>query len=116
MSKLSRRNWNSPCQATQPEERRKHTRRNCLIAVDCATPERASTEFATNISAGGVYIETRMPVRQHELLTFIFTIPETHTVIKVIGKMARRSGLGLGVKFPGQEQQLQRIVENLSNC
>ena len=95
-------------------ERRKYTRRNCLMTVECGTEKHMGTEFATNISAGGVHIETRMPMHQYEPMSLIFTIPGTDTVVKVGGKMVWRSKAGVGIKLRDPKLELEAIVQNFS--
>ena len=84
------------------------------MAVECGTGKHMGTEFATNISAGGVHIETRMPIHQYEPMSLIFTVPGTDAVVKVGGKMVRRSETGVGVKLRGPKLELEAIVQNLS--
>lgn len=96
-----------------PAERREQARKDCLFAVECATLKRMGTEFATNISTGGIHLETRMPIHPNETISLVLTAPHTNIVVKVSGKMAWRTRTGIGVQLRGYEKQLETIIESL---
>ena len=46
----------------EKKEKRTHSRNQTFIQVDCLGQKCAFTDFIQNISAGGLYIETQMPL------------------------------------------------------
>jgi guanylate kinase len=46
----------------EKKEKRTHSRKQTFIQVDCLGQKCAFTDFIQNISAGGLYIETQMPL------------------------------------------------------
>ncbi|MCJ2534310.1 MAG: PilZ domain-containing protein, partial [Candidatus Thermoplasmatota archaeon] len=52
-----------------------------------------------NLSAGGVFIETEIPLSVNKELFMRFLHPDSGALIKVAGKIARIDSKGVGVKF-----------------
>jgi Tfp pilus assembly protein PilZ len=81
------------------EGNRKHARKALLAIVDYATQDQAHRDFIKNISAGGVFIETSVPVSIGQELSLTFALPYHQAHIKITGDVVRISPQGIGVKF-----------------
>lgn len=86
------------------EERRKHARKPFFMAVDYVTKDRTYKDFIQNISTGGVFIETRMPLYAGQKLAMSFPLPNCKKHVKITGKIVRTNVQGIGVKFLLMEQ------------
>lgn len=97
------------------KRKRKHIRKPFFMFVNYATQDLTYNDFIQNISAGGVFIETRTPfsVGQEVLLTF--PLPNYLEHIKVAGEVVRTTVQGIGVRFknvkPGQERRINSLIE-----
>jgi Tfp pilus assembly protein PilZ len=83
----------------QHTRRREHTREPCFLAVDYGTRDGVFKDFITNMSAGGVFIETRMPFAVGREITLTFSSSNYEDPIKITGKIAWSGPRGIGVKF-----------------
>ena len=72
------------------EERRKHARKPFFMAVDYATKDKTYKDFIQNISTGGVFIETRMPLYAGQKLAMSFPLPNCKKHVKITGKIVRQ--------------------------
>jgi len=86
------------------EGKRKHTRKPLLTVVDYATQGHAYRDFLKNISAGGVFIETSLPIAIGQELSLTFALPTHRKHIKITGEVVRISPQGIGVKFKVAKQ------------
>lgn len=81
-------------------EKRKHARRSTLIDITYSSDKRRVFEdFVRNISAGGLYIETKLVSEIGQQLNMTFSHPEYGNPIKVVGKIVRVDSEGIGVRF-----------------
>jgi len=95
--------------------KRKHKRKPCLLAVDYSTPDRFYREFIQNISAGGIYIETREPLSKGEDISLTFSVPSSETPIRLTGKIVRTDKSGIAVEFEGISKYQEEIILTLLN-
>jgi hypothetical protein len=86
------------------EERRNHVRKPFFMAIDYATKDRTYKDFIQNISTGGVFIETRMPLYARQKLAMSFPLPNCQKHVKITGQIVRTSIQGIGVKFLVMEE------------
>lgn len=86
-------------QKTKASEKRKHPRKQAFIIADCSAPNCSFSDFIQNISAGGLFIETSIPVFMNQELTVTFTLPKTQDPIKMTGKVVRSDQKGVAVAF-----------------
>ena len=84
----------NPC-----KKRRWHSRKPCEIAINYATRVHALEDVIKNISLGGVYIETRMPLTVGQSISMKFRLPKSRKLIHVIGEIVWADLPGIGVKF-----------------
>jgi Tfp pilus assembly protein PilZ len=81
-------------------EKRKHARKSAVIDITYSSDKRRIFEdFVRNISAGGLYIETKLVSELGQQLNMTFSHPESGNPIKVVGKIVRVDSEGIGVRF-----------------
>jgi Tfp pilus assembly protein PilZ len=72
-------------------------------------------DFIQNISAGGVYIGTRLPPSVGEELTLAFPLPISQEHVMLDGKIVWTAEQGMGVKFKRinneEEERIKRLVD-----
>ena len=93
--------------------KRKHSRKSCLISVDYSTPERFYREFVQDISAGGLYIETREPLSKGEGISLTFSVPDSQVPIRVTGEIVRTEESGIAVEFNKISKYQEEIMSSL---
>jgi uncharacterized protein (TIGR02266 family) len=93
--------------------RRKHEREPFFMAVDYSTKDRFYKDYIQNISAGGVFIETRMPFRAGQEVSLTFPLPDYQKYIKIIGEVVRVTPHGIGVKFKMVNQDQGAMIKSL---
>jgi Tfp pilus assembly protein PilZ len=93
----------------QHTRRREHTREPCFLAVDYGTRDGVFKDFITNMSAGGVFIETRMPFAVGQEITLTFSSSNYEDPIKITGKIAWGGPRGIGVKFSKANLSLEAL-------
>jgi len=92
---------------------REHNRQACLIAVDYSTQDRFFKDFIQDISAGGVFIETREPFEQGQNIALTFSIPNSQVPFRVSGEIARSTSDGIAVKFEQVTKYQEEILKAL---
>jgi Tfp pilus assembly protein PilZ len=80
------------------EEKRRHPRIPCFVAVEYVAQGRAYTEFIRDTSRGGMFIETYWPFMIGETLSLTFNPPDKKRPIKISGEVVRTNPKGIGVK------------------
>jgi hypothetical protein len=94
-------------------KRRKHPRKSWVAPVDYTVEDRAFKDFIKNISAGGVFIETRTPFSVGQEISMSFSFTTFDDPIKTKGKIFWANILGIGVKFSTENQALVAMLETL---
>jgi uncharacterized protein (TIGR02266 family) len=95
------------------KDRRKHKRKPFFMVVDYSTHDRAYKDYIQNISAGGVFIETRMPLSVGQVISLSFPLPDYQKYIKITGEVVRVSPQGIGVKFRMVDQDQEAMIKSL---
>jgi len=99
--------------------RRKRVREPFFMVVNYSVEDRFYTSHILNISAGGVFIETRIAFTAGQEISLTFPLPDYQKHIKIIGKIVRLTQQGIGVKFKmvnqGQEAMIKSLLEWLSS-
>jgi uncharacterized protein (TIGR02266 family) len=93
--------------------KRKHDRKPFLMVVDYSTKDHVYKDFIRNISAGGVFIETRMPFTVGKEVSLTFPIPNSQKHIKIIGEVVRTTPHGVGVKFKMANKDQEAMIKSL---
>ncbi len=93
--------------------RRKHERVPFFMVVDYSTEDRFYKSHIQNISAGGVFIKTRMPFKAGQEVSLTFPLPGYQKYVKISGEVARLTPQGIGVKFKMANQDQEGMIKSL---
>jgi Tfp pilus assembly protein PilZ len=88
------------------EEKRMTPRTPLCKAVNFAAKGEAYEDFIQDISAGGIFIETRLRFVIGQSLSITLPMPGHQHFIQVSGQVVRISSSGIGVKFAHPIQEL----------
>lgn len=80
-------------------ERRGHSRKPCLMSVDYTINKRKYRSFILDISAFGIFIETKNLFPTGQEMKMSFTVPTHPTPFKLTGEIVWCGTQGIGVKF-----------------
>ncbi|MGD2270559.1 MAG: PilZ domain-containing protein [Desulfobacterales bacterium] len=80
-------------------ERRGHSRKPCLMSVDYTVNNRDYRSFILDISAFGIFIETKNLFPPGQEMKMRFTVPTHSTPFKLTGEIVWCGTQGIGVKF-----------------
>ena len=97
----------------QRPQRRERPTKSCLMLVDYAALDRAYKDCIRNISASGLFIETRTPFSIGQKITLTFSSSSYEKPIKITGKIARTGREGIGVRFKTENQDLIAMIKTL---
>jgi Tfp pilus assembly protein PilZ len=81
---------------------RRHNRKPLLIPIEYTAKHLAFRDVIKNISASGVFIETRMPFTVGQDIKMMFRLPRSRKLIQAVGEIVRSDSHGIGVKFKRQ--------------
>ena len=89
------------------KDKRRQQRHSVILKVDYRDVNKFFTDFAENLSAGGMFIATRKPLPPGTIITVEFILPDTSVKIKTKAEVvwARKSTLspsqkrGMGIRF-----------------
>jgi len=95
------------------KEVRDNFRKPFFMNVNYATCERNYNDFIKDISAGGLFIETRRPFSIGQDIVLTFPFPEEQKHVKVSGEIVRTTENGIGVRFKMSELEQQQLTECL---
>jgi Tfp pilus assembly protein PilZ len=93
--------------------RRKRKREPFFMVVNYSVEDRCYTSHIIDISAGGVFIETRIPFTSGQEVSLTFPLPDYQKHIKIIGEIVRVTQQGIGVKFKTVNQDQEVMIESL---
>ena len=88
---------------TQNCERRKDARkkvnRTRLVIADCRTMDRNFQAPISNISSGGIFLDTRQRLFAGQEIALKFDFPDADNTIMANGEVVRTSFDGAGIRF-----------------
>lgn len=93
-------------------EQRQHTRYDCKISVDFDIGDWSYEGEITNISMGGVYIETHHPVTVGSEIMMALTSLDDWRHCTIKGKVVRRDAKGVGISFQELSLYQQQVVQS----
>jgi uncharacterized protein (TIGR02266 family) len=109
-------------------DRRQHPRYDVKIKVDYRTMDMFLSNYVTNISKGGVFIQTENPLPLQSEIHLTLSLPELGATIEAKGKVAWTYDIkkgtshiapGMGIKFvdlpPQQKTLLEDYLKKLSD-
>ncbi|MFO7559046.1 MAG: PilZ domain-containing protein [Desulfobacterales bacterium] len=92
---------------------RTHPRKPCLITVDYSSQDRFFRDFIQNISAGGIFIETRELFGEGADIGLTFSIPNSQIPFRIEGEVVRATSRGVAVKFKNVTTYQREILTSL---
>ncbi|HID98014.1 MAG TPA: TIGR02266 family protein [Thermodesulfobacteriaceae bacterium] len=107
-------------QVSADSGKRAARRAPAVIQVDYRTVDRFFTDFAENLSTGGLFIATPRPLEPGTTLILEFLLPECHHPIRVkaevmwnTSKLRRMKGQrrGMGLKFANLSQRDRKKID-----
>jgi hypothetical protein len=88
---------------TQNSERRKDARKKVnetrLVIADCRTMDRDFQAPISNISSGGIFLDTRQRLFAGQEIALKFDFPDAGNTIMANGEVVRTSFDGAGIRF-----------------
>jgi len=93
--------------------RRKRKREPFFMVVNYSIEDRVYTSHILDISAGGVFIETRIPFTPGQDISLTFPLLDYQKHIKIIGEIVRVTQQGIGVRFKRVNQDQEVMIESL---
>jgi len=93
--------------------RRKHEREAFFMVVDYSVEDHFYKSHIQNISAGGVFIQTRMPFKAGQGVSLTFPLPGYQKYIKITGEIVRATPQGIGVKFKMIREDQEAMIKSL---
>jgi len=92
---------------------RSHPRKPCLITVDYSSQDRFFRDFIQDISAGGIFIETRELFNEGLDIGLTFSIPNSQIPFRISGEIVRTTSRGVAVRFKNVTTYQQEILNSL---
>jgi len=97
------------------KDKRENIRRSCDISVNYAANDRVYSNQITNISANGLFIETRRPLSMGEEVILAFNLEGFDQSLKLRGKIARANQAGIGVAFKNISPHIEEMIRVIVN-
>ncbi len=102
-------------------EKRKHPRAPIKILVDYWSEDLFRSDYASNISGGGIFIQTTNPFPIGTILQLQLAFPAIPRLIKVTGKViwvsdykkGETSVPGMGIQFFDLKKEDKTFIQNL---
>ena len=99
----------------QPDfEKRGHSRKPCLISVDYTVQNRDYRSFILDMSAFGVFIETKNLFPPGLEIKMIFTVPSQQNPFKLTGQIVWSGTQGIGVAFKYLTRPQMEVIKTFS--
>jgi Tfp pilus assembly protein PilZ len=99
------------------KEKRGDIRRYCDIPVNYAANDHVYASKITDISANGLFIDTRRPLIRGDEVIMAFRLDGFDKSLKLTGEIARTNQAGIGVAFknisPHTEEMIRTIVNRM---
>ncbi len=95
-------------------EKRGYLRKPCLISVDYTVQNREYRSFILDISAFGVFIETKSYFIPGQDIKMTFTVPTQQTPFKLNGQIVWSGIQGIGVKFKYLTRHQLDVIKDFS--
>ena len=99
------------------KEKRLGIRKSCNIPVNFAAYDRVYSSYIKNISAKGLFIETRRPLLVGDEIIMTFRLQGLDKSLKLRGEVAHATRAGVGVEFknisPYMEELLRTVIKGI---
>jgi len=97
------------------KEKRENIRRSCDISVNYAANDRVYSNQITNISANGLFIETRRSLIKGDDVIMAFKLEGFDKSLKLRGEIARANPAGMGVAFRNMSPHIEEMIRVIVN-
>jgi Tfp pilus assembly protein PilZ len=93
--------------------RRRHFRKPLRTIIKYGIQGNVFRDFIQNISIGGLFVETQMPLRVGEGISISFVTPESiDEQVKIDGEIVRVNPQGVGVAFKTLNTEEQKSIKS----
>ncbi len=92
------------------KEKRGDIRRSCDIPVNYAANDHVFSNKITNISANGLFIDTRRPLIRGNEVIMAFRLEGFDKSLKLRGEIARANQAGIGVAFKNISPHVEEMI------
>jgi len=105
--------------AEASKERRQHPRAETHIVIDYATIDQFFTDYALNISIGGIFIGTEELIPEGTQLRIHFSVPDIDEFIETTGIVVHTEDgtggkrKGMGIKFKDLSPGAKALIDEL---
>ena len=105
------------CHAEQllVKEKRDGIRRSCDIPINYAANDHVYSSKITDISANGLFIDTRSPLIRGDEVIMAFRLEGFDKSLKLRGEIARTNQAGIGVAFKNNSPRLEEMIRAIVN-
>lgn len=93
--------------------KRKHPRKSYVSEVNFSTGDQAYKELVQDISPGGLFIGTRVPLAVGQEITLLLSFPDHARPMKILGEVVRATNQGIGVKFKHPSPVVEEVLANI---
>ena len=97
------------------KEKREGIRRSCDIPVNYAANDHVYASKITDISANGLFIDTRRPLIRGDEVIMAFKLKGFDKSLKLRGDIARANQAGIGVAFKNISPHLEEMIRIIVN-
>ena len=97
------------------KEKRENIRRSCDIPVNYAANDQLYASKITNISANGLFIDTRRPLIRGDEVIMTFKLEGFGKSLKLRGDIARANQAGIGVAFKSTSPHVEEMIRVIVN-
>ena len=103
-------------------EKRKYPRIEAKIKVVFPTLEDLQTEYARNISAGGIFLKTSRQLDSNAEINLVLHLPKSEKEVQILGRVVRVISMthpkdpdaqlyGVGIRFSKIDPEVATIIE-----
>ena len=97
------------------EDKRENIRRSCNIPISYAANDRVYSNQITNISANGLFIETRRSLIRGEEVIMAFNLEGFDNSLKLRGEITRANQAGVGVAYKNISPHIEEMIRVIVN-
>ena len=97
------------------EDKRNNIRKSCNIPVSYATNDRVYSNQITNISANGLFIETRRSLLRGDEIIMAFKLDGFDKSLKLRGEVTRANQAGVGVAYKNISPHIEEMIRVIVN-
>jgi Tfp pilus assembly protein PilZ len=96
-------------------EKRENIRKSCNIPINYAANDHVYANQIKNISANGLFIETRRPLIRGDEVIMNFKMEGFDKSLKLKGEIARANQIGFGVAFKNVSPHIEEMIRVIVN-